>query len=421
MSNESAKHGGFSEQKLALLASLLEEAGIPQASAPRRIARDQELPISSAQMRLWLFDQLEPGSSAYNIPVRHDFKGRLDAAALERSLGEIVRRHEVLRTVYLNLEGRPVLHIAPANSFQLSVVDLQGLSAPAAQPGREKDDALQQEVERLAQADATRPFDLGTAPLLRAQLLKLAPDEHVLLLNFHHIAFDWWSFGVFERELATLYNAFVEGAVSSPLPDPPLQYVDFSAWQKESLPVQVLQKQIDYWKQTLSGPLTPLELPTDKPRPAVQTYHGSFVGRKLSQSLTDSLKTLSQREGVTLFATLLAAFRVLLQRYTGQDDILVGAPVAGRNRAEMEGLLGFFVNTMVVRADLSGDPTFRQLLRRVQDASLGALAHQDLPFEKLVEVVNPERSSSHSPLFQVMLSMLNTPMQPLRLAGLQFS
>lgn len=409
MSTDWLKNRSFSDQKLALLASLLDEEGVQQAPALKPIPRDSELPLSSAQMRLWLFDQLEPGSPAYNIPVRHDFKGNFDLAAFERSLSEIVRRHEVLRTCYLRIDGRPVQKIASPESFRIPVLDLQHL--PEA--------AREQEVAKLAAAQATQPFDLGNAPLLRAQLLKLAPDEHVLLFNVHHIAFDWWSFGVFEKELAELYGAFLRGEKTSPLPELPLQYVDCSAWQRERLQGEILQEHLDYWQKKLSGELPPLELPTDRPRPAIQTYNGSFLCSALSKKLTEALKSLSQREGVTLFSTLLAAFKVLMQRYTGEGDILIGAPIAARNRAEVEGLIGFFVNTMVLRTDLSGAPTFRQLLQRVQETTLGAYTHQDLPFEKLVEVLNPKRDSSRSPMFQVMLSMLNTPMRPLHLPGLQ--
>jgi amino acid adenylation domain-containing protein len=408
MNKDSFKGRGFSEQKLALLASMLREEGVPQAPSLKRIPRDGELPLSSAQMRLWLFDQLEPASSAYNIPIQHEFKGHFDLVAFERSVSEIVRRHEALRTSYLKVDGRPVQKINPPQSFRIPVVDLQGL--PKA--------AQEQEVARLVSVDARQPYDLGHAPPMRAHLLKLAPDEHVLLLNFHHIAFDWWSVGVFEKELAALYDSFLRGEEASPLPELPLQYVDFAAWQRQQLQGEILQEQLDYWQKKLSGTV-PLGLPTDRPRPPIQTYNGSFSFSMLSAKLTESLKTLSQHEGITLFTTLLAAFKVLLQRYTGQDDIVVGAPIAGRNSAEIEGLIGFFVNTLVMRTDLSDDPTFRQLLRRVQETTLGAYAHQDLPFDKLVEVLNPERNASHSPMFQVMLSMLDTPVQPLHLRGLQ--
>jgi surfactin family lipopeptide synthetase A len=409
MSKDSSKDRGFSEQKLALLASLLEKEGVQQAPRPKRISRDGELPLSSAQMRLWLFDQLEPSSAAYNVAIRHDFRGHLDLAAFERSLSEIVRRHDVLRTCYLRVDGGPVQKIVGPELFRIPVIDLQDLP----EVDRER------EVAILASADARQPFDLGKAPLVRAQLLKLAPDEHVLLLNFHHIAFDWWSYGVFEHELAELYDAYLRGEEASPLPELPLQYVDFAAWQRQWLQGEILQEQLVYWQKKLSGSLPVLELPTDRPRPAIQTYNGSLFTSALSRELTKALKILNQREGVTMFATLLGAFSVLLQRYTGQDDILVGAPTAGRNRAEVEGLLGFFVNTLVMRTDLSGDPTFRQLLRRLKETTVGAYSHQDLPFEKLVEVLNPERDASHSPMFQVMLSMLDTPKQPVNLRNLR--
>ncbi len=409
MSKDTFKDRGFSEQKLALLSSLLESEGVRQAPGLKRIPREGELPISSAQMRLWLFDQLEPASAAYNVAIRHDFKGHFDLVAFERSLSEIVGRHEVLRTCFLRVDGRPVQKIVPPELFQIPVIDLQDMSEVA----RER------EVASLASADARRPFDLEKAPLVRAQLLKLAPEEHVLLLNFHHIAFDWWSYGVFERELAALYDAYLRGEEASPLPELPLQYVDFAAWQRQWLQGEILQEQLDYWQKKLSGSLPVLELPTDRPRPAIQTYNGSLFTSVLSKKLTEALKLLNQREGVTMFATLLGAFSVLLQRYTGQEDILVGAPTAGRNRAEVEGLLGFFVNTLVLRTDLSGDPTFRQLLWRLKETTLGAYAHQDLPFEKLVEVLNPERDASHSPIFQVMLSMLDTPKQPVSLPNLK--
>jgi surfactin family lipopeptide synthetase A len=409
MSKDSCKDLSFSEQKLALLASMLEQEGVPQAPSLKRIPGDGELPLSAAQTGLWLLDQLEPSSAAYNIPVRHDLKGHLEVGAFERSLSEIVRRHQVLRTYYLRVDGRPVQKIAPPESFRIPIVDLQGLSEAA----------RKQEVTRLASAEAGQPFDLGKAPLIRARLLKLGWDEHVLLLNFHHIAFDGWSYGVFEKELTVLYDAFLQGEEASPLPELPLQYVDFAVWQRQWLQGKILQEQLDYWQQKLSGTLPVLELPTDRPRPAIQTYKGSISHSVLSKKLTESLKILSQREGVTLFATLLGAFKVLLQRYTGQDDILVGVATSGRNRAEIEGLMGFFVNTLVMRTDLSGDPTFRELLRRVKETTLGAYAHQDLPFEKLVEVLNPERNASHNPIFQVMLSMLNMPMQPWNLRGLR--
>ena len=407
MSKDSYKDRSLSEQKLALLARLLQEEGVSQMPRLKCVPRDGELPLSHAQMGLWLFDQLEPGSAAYNVPVRHDLKGYFDLAAFEKSLSEIVRRHEVLRTYYLRVDGRPVQRIAPPEFIRVPVVDLQGLPELA----------RAHEVARLASAEAAQPFNLEKAPLIRARLLKLGPDEHVLLLNFHHIAFDGWSYGVFEEELALLYNAFLQGE-ASPLPEPSLQYVDFAAWQQQCLQGKVLQDELDYWQRKLAGAPPILELPTDRPRPAVQTYNGSISCSALSQKLTEAVKSLSQSEGVTLFVTLLAAFKALLHRYAGQEDILLGAAIAGRNRVEIEKSIGFFVNTLVMRTDLSGAPTFRQLMGRVKETTLSAYAHQDLPFEKLVEVFNPERNASHTPMFQVMMSMLNMPMQPWNLHGL---
>ncbi len=290
------------------------------------------------------------------------------------------------------------------------MVDLQGFAEAA----------REEEVARLALDNARQPFNLGKAPLMRATLLRLTAEEQVLLLNIHHIAFDGWSFGVFERELSVLYEAFVQGK-ASPLPELPIQYSDFAVWQQEWLQGEVLQVQLDYWQEKLRGSLPALELPTDHLRPALQTYNGSTVSLVHSPKLTEGLKTLSRREGVTLFVTLLAAFQLLLLRYTGQEDFLVGTPIANRNRAEIEGLIGLFMNTLVMRSDLSGNPSFRELLGRVQETALGAYAHQDLPFEKLVEELNPERDLGRSPIFQALLSLQNTPMQPLELLGLKLS
>jgi aspartate racemase len=372
----------------------------PQFSTIKPISRSGELPLSFGQMRLWLLDQFEPGGVTYSIPSLFRLRGDFNLAVFEQSLNEIARRHEVLRAYFVSADGRPVQKIAPPEAFKIPVVDLQTLA----------ESARQSEVARLALLDATQPFDLGQAPLMRATLLKLTTEEQVLLFNVHHIAFDGWSVGVFVRELSILYRAFLNGE-PSPLPELPIQYVDFATWQQQWMQGEVLQAQLSYWKTRLSGSLPVLELPSDRPRPAVQTYKGRDFAFTLSKRLTNSLKILSQREDVTLFVTLLAALKILLMRYTGQEDILVGTPIANRNRPEIEELVGFFVNTLVMRTDLSGNPTYRELAQRVQDAALGAYAHQDLPFEKLVLDLNPERNPSRSPIFQVMFTMLNTPMQ----------
>ncbi len=392
------------------LLDFLKEASLGTRLLPPpidRTPRDKELPLSFAQMRLWLLDRLSPETATYIIQECFRLKGEFNLAAFEQSLTDIVRRHEALRTCFLTVDGRPVQKIAPPEPFQICVVDLQGLP-----------EAAQQEAARLALADARRPFDLSKAPLIRATLLKLAAEEQVLLLMMHHIVFDEWSFGVFERELSVLYKAFLRGQ-ASPLPELPIQYADFAVWQREWLQGEVLQAQLDYWKEKLGGNLPVLELPMDRPRPGLLTHNGSIVTFLLSPDLAERLKTLSRLEGTTLFVTLLAAFKVLLLRYTGQEDLLVGTPIANRSRPEIEGLIGFFVNTLVMRSDLSGNPSFRELLKRVQETALGAYAHQDLPFEKLVQELNPERDLSRSQILQVLFSFLNTPTQPFELPGLE--
>ncbi len=388
----------------------LKEAKAATAAQPppiARIARDGELPLSFAQQRLWLLNQLEPGGITYSIPALFRFKGSVNLEAFEWSFTEIVRRHEVLRARFLNEHGRPVQKIAPPEPFKIAIQDLQSL------PASER----QKEADRLAYVDATTPFDLTQAPQMRVTLIRLAADEQVLLLNMYHIASDGWSFGVLVRELTALYNARLKSQ-PSPLAELPIQYVDFAVWQRQWLQGEVLQGQLDYWKERLSGSIPALQLPTDRPRPAVQTFNGGNFPLLIPTTLYDAVKALSQREDVTPFMTVLAAFKILLHRYSNQEDILIGTPIANRNRAEIEGLIGFFVNMLVMRTDLSGNPTFRELARRVRDTAFGAYQHQDLPFEKLVEELHPERDVSRTPFFQVMFVLLNTPMQPLELPGL---
>ncbi|MFL5653190.1 MAG: amino acid adenylation domain-containing protein, partial [Ktedonobacteraceae bacterium] len=393
--------GLFEAPTVAGLAKYVEEGLRSErgAKAPPLVpvSRGQALPLSFAQQRLWFLDQLEPGSSAYNIPHAARLSGKLDARALEQSIQEIVRRHENLRTTFSTHEGQPVQVIGPAGRFHLSVVDLSKLPS----------ERREAEARQLGKQGARQPFDLAHGPLLRTILLRLGENEHVLLLTTHHIISDGWSNGVFVRELAILYNAFMQGQ-PSPLPELPLQYADFAAWQRRWLQGEVLESQVRYWTERLQG-ITPLELPTDHPRPAVQTFRGAIQSFLLPVSLSEELQRLSQREGVTLFMTLLAAFQVLLARYSGQSDIAVGTPIANRTRTEIEGLIGFFVNTLVLRSDLSDSRSFLDLLKQVREACLGAYAHQEVPFEKLVEVLQPERDLSRSPLFQVMLVLQNTP------------
>jgi amino acid adenylation domain-containing protein len=372
--------------------------------------QNENLPLSFAQQRLWFLDQLVPDAPIYNIPLAYRVMGRLNVGALDQSLGEIVRRHEALRTTFTAVDGQPIQVIAPEINLRLPVVDLQEIAET------ERDN----EVQRLATQEAQQPFDLTIGPLLRVKLLRLDEAEHVLLLTMHHIVSDAWSLGVLMRELGVLYEAFSTGNPAS-VPELPIQYADFAIWQREWLSGEVLESQLAYWKQQLGGELPALELPTDRPRPPVQTYRGARQSFELSKDLTDALKALSRREGVTLFMTLLAAFKTLLYRYTGQEDVVVGSPIANRNRAEIEGLIGFFVNTLVLRSDLGGTPSFRELLGRVREVALGAYAHQDMPFERLVEQLQPERDMSYNPLFQMMFVLQNAPVPDWGFSGLALS
>ncbi len=371
------------------------------------VPRDGNLALSFAQARLWLLAQLEPDSPAYNIPAAFRLTGLLNVTALSQSLSEIVRRHEVLRTTFPSVDGQPKQVISLHTALTLPVIDLRELPP---------DQGLS-EAQRLATEEAQQPFNLATGPLFRVQLLRLEEAEHMLLVTMHHIVYDGWSYDIFLREVAALYDAFSSGK-PSPLPELPIQYADFAHWQREWLQGEVLESQRDYWKQQLNGKLPVLQLPTDYPRPPVQTYQGGYQSLDLPKNLTKALKDLSQQERGTLFMTLLAAFQTFLYRYTGQEDIIVGTPIAGRNQVEAEGLIGFFVNTLALRTYLGGNPSFQELLGRVREVALGAYAHQDLPFEKLVEELHRERDRSRTPLFQVMFVLQNTPNSALELPGL---
>ncbi|MGH9367525.1 MAG: condensation domain-containing protein, partial [Thermoanaerobaculia bacterium] len=364
------------------------------------------VPLSFAQQRLWFLDRLDPGLPFYNIRRAFRIRGPLDVEALGRALETIQGRHEVLRSVFVLEDGDPVQVVGPPGAQALSVVDLGGL----AQGAREV------EARRISEEEARRPFDLSRGPLVRTKLLRLAEQEHVLVVTIHHIVFDGWSSEIFDRELAVLYEAYREGR-PSPLPALSIQYADFAVWQREWLSAEVLERQLSYWKRQLEGAPGVLELPVSRLRPSRQSFRGASETVSIPQEVAQAIRRLSRREGATLFMTLLAVFQVLLLRHTGQEDIVVGTPVAGRNRSDIEGLIGFFVNTLVLRTDLSGDPTFRGLLGRVREVALEAYAHQDLPFEKLVEELNPERTLRHSPLFQVMMVLQNAPGAGPRLAG----
>ncbi len=391
-------------------AQLAEKGFLAPPIQPVERKAEESLPLSFAQQRLWFLDQLEPGSFLYNIPSAVRLKGVLNLTALEKSLHEIVRRHEVLRTTIQTADGQAGQVIAAEMILPLPLVDLQSIP----------DDDREATVRQLITLEAQRPFDLAKGPLLRATLFRLLEDEHIVLLVMHHIISDGWSTGVLIQEVAALYQAFVEGK-PSPLPNLPIQYADFARWQRQWLQGEVLASQLAYWKQQLGGGLEPLALPTDRPRPAVQTARGSRLTFAVSSDVSTALKALCQQEGTTLFMTLLAALQTLLYRYTGQKEISVGTPIANRNRSEIEGLIGFFVNTLVLRTDLSGNLSFRQVLRKVREVALGAYSHQDLPFEMLVDALQPKRDMSYTPLFQVMFDLQNASKQAFMLPNLVLS
>lgn len=400
-----------SANRLALLKLMLEEEGLqagPASTIPKRQPSERR-PLSFAQERLWFLDQLDPNLPAYNLFGAFSIEGQLDIIALEKSINEIVQRHEVLRTTFVMENGQPVQRIAPTLPWQLTQIDLSHFS----------ESKRKEEVPRLARQEAHKPFALDKEPLLRTTLLYLDAQNQVIFCTMHHIISDGWSMGVFVRELTALYEAFSAGKPSS-LPELEIQYADFAVWQRQWLQGEVLEEQVSYWKKQLADAPPILELPTDRVRPAVQTFNGATYHFALPPALAQALKALSQQEDTTLFMTLLAAFKVLLYRYTAQEDILVGSPIANRNRAEIEGLIGFFVNTLVLRTSLTPQLTFRDLLAQVRQVTLDAYAHQDLPFEKLVEALQPERSLSHQPLFQVMFALQNAPMPVLRPAGLRW-
>jgi amino acid adenylation domain-containing protein len=392
--------------KAEILALLQEASSVGQRRQPpmQPGRRDGDLPLSFAQQRLWFIDQLEPNSSLYNIAKAFHIRGALQLAALEQSLNEIIRRHEVLRTTFRSVDGQPLQRIASWLTIPFTILDLTDC------PEKER----QEKALRLVNKEACRPFVLADGPLLRALVVRLAADDHILLLTMHHIVSDGWSMGILCRELSALYDGYNNGRPSR-LDPLPVQYADFAQWQRDWLKGEVLQSQVDYWKDRIAN-IPTLQLPTDRSRPAMQSYRGARQSTVLADELCQALKDLSQKERASLFMTLVAAFNVLLCRYSGQEDVVIGTPIAGRNRSEVEGLIGFFVNTLVLRTDLSGDPTFRELLSRVRNGALDAYAHQDLPFEKLVEEMGPQRNLSYAPLSQVMFAFQNFPDSPLTMS-----
>jgi amino acid adenylation domain-containing protein len=390
----------ISSRKAEIISFLHQVNNQTNASAIAPISRTENntFPLSFAQQRLWFLNQLQPNSAFYNIPLNLHFSGQLNIAALESSLQLLISRHEILRTNFIAVDGEPVQAIAATRDFTLPIVDLRPLSASE----------RELEYEKLASVAAMYVFNLAQEPLLRAQLVQLTPTENVLLLTVHHIIFDGWSVNIFVQELTTVYSALVEHHAPN-LPEIHLQYVDFAVWQQQWLQGEVLQSQLAYWQQKLAGMPALLELPADRPRRAVQSFCGETQVFTLEQDISEALVSLSQQQGVTLFMLLLTAFKVLLYRYTNQSDIVVGTPVANRQHSQIQGMIGFFVNNLVLRADLSDNPTFLQLLKQVREVVLEAYEHQNVPFEKLVEALHPERNLSYTPLFQIYFVLEHEP------------
>ncbi len=374
------------QEKRALLAKILQE----------KLNKPQTFPLSFAQARLWVLEQLEPGTLAYNLLIPVGMTGQLNKEAWKQALNAIVERHEILRTTFTIQDGKPLQEIHPTLKLNVPVIDLRSLPIEQQLP----------EVQRLAKQEASKPFDLAKGPLLRVTLLKLEETNHVILLAYHHIISDGWSMDVLLRELTTIYDSFSREETYA-LPPLPVQYADFAVWQRKWLRGEVLETQLNYWKQQFKDISNLPSLPTDRGRPQVRSFKGTKHSFVVAKSLTEKLKKLSQREGVTFFMTMLTTFKTLLYYYSQQTDIRVGTPIANRDRPEIAGLIGFFVNSLVLRTDLSENPSFKELLQRVKKVALGAYAHQDLPFEKLVEELNPERSLGQNPLFQVWFYLQN--------------
>lgn len=401
----------FESPTVAGLAEIVDASGYtaagPASTSIPLVSRDSELPLSFAQQRLWFIERLEPGSFVYNVNRAMRLKGHLDVESLQQAIDEVVRRHEILRTNFIAVDGAASQVIAPDRQVSLNVVDGGG-------QGKNQ----RADVKRLLRDLAELPFDLATDSLLRVTLVRLAEDQHILLLSMHHIICDGWSMGLLCAELASCYQAALAGAPVSKS-DLAVQYADFASWQRQLLTSEVFETQLSYWQRQLEGVPAVLEMPTDRSRPAVQTFRGARESFVIPTGVAAELQSLSRREGVTLFMTLLAAWQCLLHRYTGENDIVVGSPIAGRNCTDAEDLIGLFVNALALRTDLSGNPTFQELLGRVREVTLGAFAHQDLPFEKLVEELRPERNLSYNPIFQVVFALQNGPTQELQLADLE--
>lgn len=412
MTDLSKELAGLTPKQRALLELRLRRRQAEAASAPggvripRRAAVAAPLAPSFAQQRLWFIDQLQPGSVFFNLTTALRLTGALDAAAFARALTEIVRRHEVLRTTFRAVEGQPFQVVGPPQDFPLDTVDLSGLDAGAREA----------RLRELVAAEEIEPFDLARGPLLRARLVRLAAEEHAVVFTIHHVICDGLSMEILVREAAALYGAFAAGR-PSPLAELPIQYADYALWQRERLSGGELERQLAYWRERLEGAPPVLDLDCARARPEHPTYRGATHRQTLQPALADALRELSRREGVTLFVTLLAAFKALLFYHSGREDLVVGSPLANRNYVELENLIGFFSNPLVLRTALSGDPTFRELVGRVNDASLGAHAHQEIPFQKLVEALRLERDLGRHPFFQVSFTLDSPPRRAAAAAG----
>lgn len=410
MSELEKRLANLSPEKRALLMQQLAKSAArdnAQQEIGRR-PRPERLPLSSAQQRLWILDRFDPGNSIYNVTLLLRMVGPLDTDVLSRALSEIVRRHETLRTVFVSDDDGPYQRILPAEPLPIARFDLADLP----------EDERMKAAMALARDDAAGSFDLVNGPILRAGLVKLGHDDHLLMMSAHHIAVDGWSFGILAGELTELYAAYIKGQPSS-LPELPIQYADYTLWQRDEMEGEGLRKQLDYWKTQFETLPPVLELPGDRPRPAAQSYRGSLHRYIVPASVFEAVKRVARQEGATAFMAFLAAYEVLLSRYSGQEDLAIGVGNANRPRRELESLIGFFVNTLPLRGDLSGDPTFRELLAQVKQRTVDSYANQDMPFERLLETLNVERNLSHTPLFQTMVFFQNFPERNIDLAGLQ--
>ena len=409
MNHLSNQIASLTPEQLQLLQVRLKEKGIDSLRMPiPRLRNLNQAKLSFAQERLWFLGELQPNSSSYNTPFGLELSGELNVQVLERAFNEILRRHQALRTTISMLDNSPLQVIAPFKPTALQMIDLSDGEL----------ENREQLVVDLSVQEARRPFDLARGPLLRHSLLRLSRTFHVLLVTVHHIAFDGWSMGILVDEMVSLYGAYV-GGDPSPLREPVIQYADYAEWERQWLGSERLARQLDFWREGLQGAPRLLKLPTDRPGRPSQTANGAHQVLVLAAPLSRAIRQLSLDMGATVFMTLLAAFYVMLHRYSGQDDICVGTPVANRNRRELEGLIGFFSNTLVMRCDLSGDPSFRELLKRLREFVLGAYANQELPFEQLVEALQPVRGPNYTPLFQMVFALQNAPIGELKLPGVK--